>query len=276
VHLTRVITSVIGLTILIAIIGWGNLLIFWLLVSSAIVIGLLEYYHLAEAHQWPVYKLPGVLLGVLLAVVPFVFSLLLEENLPFAQLTEFTLTLIVLALFLYALGTKRPLPEIFTALSITLFGIFYVSWLLSHLTFLFALTNGKRFVFYVLVVVWAGDTGAYYTGRFFGRHQLAPNISPKKTVEGAAGGLLASLIGSCVAKLTFLSLLSYVDCVVLGLLLGVLEQVGDLCESMLKRSVDVKDSGTLLPGHGGILDRLDGVMFAAPVLYYYAILFLGA
>lgn len=275
-HLTRVITSVIGVALLLLIIGWGNLLVFWLLVSAAIVIGLLEYYHLAEARQIPVYKLPGVLAGWLLSVVPLVFSLQVKENIPFAQLTEFTVTLLILALLLYALLTKRPLADCFTALAITVFGMFYVSWLLGHLVLLRGLTNGKSFVFYSLLVVWSGDTGAYYAGRAFGRHPLAPVISPKKTIEGAVGGLLASLTGSLLAKWTFLPLLSVQDALVLGVLLGMIEQAGDVCESMLKRAVNVKDSGTLLPGHGGILDRLDGVMFAAPVLYYYAILFLGA
>jgi phosphatidate cytidylyltransferase len=160
------------------------------------------------------------------------------------------------------------------ALSVTLLGILYVSWLLSHLVLLRGLPYGKEFLFYLLLVVWSGDTGAYYVGSYFGTHRLAPVVSPKKTIEGAIGGLIVSLLASCIAKWTFLPLFNYRDCISLGILLAVISQLGDLCESLLKRAVNVKDSGTILPGHGGILDRLDGVMFAAPVLYYYTILFL--
>ena len=268
-HHTRVITSIVGLALLIALIGLGNLLIFWLVVSSAIVIGLLEFYNIVEARQFPVYRLPGILLGWLLSLVPLVSS-----SFGYLTLTDFTVTLIILALFLYALLTKRSLSESIPALAMTFFGIAYVSWLLSHLIFLRGLPNGQHLVFYLLLLVWSGDTGAYYIGSLFGKHKLAPLVSPKKTLEGAAGGLVASLLASCVAKWTFLPLLGYGDCFVLGILLATIAQLGDLCESMLKRGANVKDSGTILPGHGGILDRLDGVMFAAPVLYYYSRIFL--
>jgi phosphatidate cytidylyltransferase len=205
------------------------------------------------------------LLGWLLSLVPFVSVRF--DSLP---LLDFTLTLILLSLLLYALLTKRSLSESIPALAVTLFGILYVSWLLSHLTLLRGLPHGKRLIFYLLLLVWSGDTGAYYAGSLLGTHPLAPMISPKKTIEGAVGGLGASLIASYVAYRTFLPLLGAHDWIMLGVLLAIVAQIGDLCESMIKRGVNVKDSGTLLPGHGGLLDRLDGVMFAAPVLYYYA------
>jgi phosphatidate cytidylyltransferase len=272
-HRTRIITGIIGLILLILFIAYAkNVLIFWLLISSVIVIGLLEFYQLVQARPWSVYKLPGVLLGWLLSLVPLLASVWQS-----VALTGFTWTLILLTLFLYALFTRRALSESIPALAITLFGIMYVSWLLSHLVFLRGLVpNGTRLVFYLLLVVWAGDTGAYYIGSTLGRHKLAPVISPKKSIEGAVGGLAASMLASAVAKWTFLPLLNYADVVALGLGLAVIAQIGDLCESLLKRAVNVKDSGAILPGHGGLLDRLDGVMFAAPVLYYYALVFLAA
>ncbi|MDY0093942.1 MAG: phosphatidate cytidylyltransferase [Candidatus Vecturithrix sp.] len=270
-HRTRVITSIIGLAVLLALIGWGNLLIFWLVISSATVIGLMEFYKMIQARELPVYFFPGVVLGWL-----FSLSALVSSSFPVLSLTNFTLTLSVLAVFLYALLLRQSLSECISALAITMFGICYVVWLFNHLTFLRALPHGKHFVFYLLLIIWSGDTGAYYTGSFFGKHKLAPVISPKKTLEGALGGTAASVIASLIAKLTFLPLLSYTHALVLALLMAVIAQLGDLCESMLKRSANVKDSGTLLPGHGGILDRVDGVMFAAPVLYYYAVVFLVA
>jgi phosphatidate cytidylyltransferase len=201
---------------------------------------------------------------------------LLYASVQQVTLSEFTLTLVVLSLFLYVLLTKRSISEAIPAFGITLLGILYVSWLMSHLVLLRGLSNGKEFVFYLLLVVWAGDTGAYYTGKSLGKHKLAPTISPKKTIEGAIGGIIASLLASCLAKFTFLPLLSYIDCLILGLVLAMIAQCGDLCESLLKRAVKIKDSGSILPGHGGILDRVDGVMFAAPVLYYYAVILLVA
>ena len=270
-HKTRVITSIIGLAILLSLIGFGNLLIFWIVVSSATVIGLIEFYKITRARELPVYFLPGVLLGWLFSLVPLVSSLFTGIT-----LTDFTLALIVLSLFLYALLSKQTLSECIPALAVTLFGICYVAWLFNHLTFLRALPHGRSFIFYLLLIVWSGDTGAYYSGSYFGKHKLAPVISPKKTVEGAVGGTAASILASIIAKLTFLPLLSYPHALVLALLMAVIAQSGDLCESMLKRSANVKDSGAILPGHGGILDRVDGVMFAAPVLYYYAVLFLVA
>lgn len=269
-HLMRVMTSVVGAALLISIIAFGNTLLFWLVVSTAIVIGLTEFYRLAEA-RYPAYRVPGIMLGWLVSL-----SALLYTSIQHIAMSDFMISLMVLSLFFYALLTKRPLKELFPAFGITLLGVLYVSWLLSHLVLLRGLSNGKEFVLYLLLVVWSGDTGAYYTGRAFGKHKLAPAVSPKKTIEGGLGGIFFSLLGSCLAKLTFLPLLSYIDCITLAIVLAVIAQCGDLCESMLKRAVKIKDSGTILPGHGGILDRLDGVMFAAPVLYYYAVVVLVA
>ncbi len=124
-------------------------------------------------------------------------------------------------------------------------------------------------LFALFGVVWLGDTGAYFTGRAVGRHALAPRISPKKTWEGTVGGLLASIAGVFVVQALFgLSDLPASRAVAIGLGAGVVEQLGDLCESLLKRAAGAKDSGALLPGHGGMLDRIDGMLFAAPLVYF--------
>ncbi|MCP4944497.1 MAG: CDP-archaeol synthase, partial [Planctomycetaceae bacterium] len=236
-HRTRVITGIIGLAALISVIRFGNPSIFWLVVSSAIVVGLLEFYKIVQARDFPVYLLPGVLSGWLLSLVP-----LASISFTDVTLTGFTVALIVLLLFLYALLSKQPLEDSIQALALTLFGIFYVSWLLTHLIFIRKLPNGLELVFALLLIVWSGDTGAYYTGSFFGKHKLAPRISPKKTIEGSLGGLTASILTALIAKLIFkfpLLSLSYLHCFILGLLLGVIAQSGDLCASMLKRAANV-------------------------------------
>jgi phosphatidate cytidylyltransferase len=129
--------------------------------------------------------------------------------------------------------------------------------------------RGPKLVFFLLLVVWLGDAGAYYVGKKFGRRKLSPHISPKKTVEGAIGGLLMSVITATVIHFTFFPEFPLVHAIISGALLSISGMIGDLAESMWKRSADVKDSGTLLPGHGGFLDRFDSVFFTAPILYTY-------
>jgi phosphatidate cytidylyltransferase len=148
-------------------------------------------------------------------------------------------------------------------------GFVYVPFLLGHLIWVRDWHKGVIWIFFVLAVLFAGDTAAYYVGKAFGRHKLSPNISPGKTVEGALGGLVANLLVGTLFKKCWLPELSWGFCVGLVVLLGVAGQVGDLVESMLKRSVDLKDSGRAFPGHGGVLDRVDGLLFAAPTLYYF-------
>src|SRR5262249_1797475 len=118
-------------------------------------------------------------------------------------------------------------------------------------------------------VVWSSDTAAYYIGSSLGRKALAPRVSPKKTVEGAVGGVLGALAAAFIARVWFINRLSVADCVILGLALGGIGILGDLFESMLKRGAGMKDSAALVPGHGGILDRVDSLLYAGPVLYYY-------
>ena len=170
----------------------------------------------------------------------------------------------------------RDLATVIPQFSLVLLGFLYVPLLLAHLAMLRGLPDGRGWVFLVMLVVMAGDSCAYFSGINFGRRKLYPAISPKKSVEGAVGGLLGSLAGALLAKLWFLQALTGVDVLFLGLILGAVGQLGDLFESMLKRSFGVKDSGTLIPGHGGILDRLDSLLFVFPLAYYYALLRFGA
>jgi len=128
---------------------------------------------------------------------------------------------------------------------------------------------GARLIFLMAVVVWAGDSAAYYVGSAIGKHKLAPAVSPGKTWEGAVANVAGGLVGACVARMTFFPDLEWLHALALAVLLSVVGQLGDLFESALKRGAGVKDSGTLLPGHGGFLDRLDSLMVSGPVLFYY-------
>ena len=149
-------------------------------------------------------------------------------------------------------------------LGIAGFGVFYVGGLAAPIALLQRdLTNGPYWVFLAIAVTFGNDTGAYFAGRALGRHKLAPSVSPGKTVEGACGGLAASIGMAFLARATFLSELTVADCLAIALPAAVLGPVGDLVESMIKRSAGVKDSGRLIPGHGGLLDRVDALLFVA-------------
>jgi phosphatidate cytidylyltransferase len=124
-------------------------------------------------------------------------------------------------------------------------------------------------IFLLLILVFLGDTGAYYVGSYFGQHKLCPAVSPNKTIEGSVGGLAASLGAGALFKHFFLPLLPWGLSLLFFFSIGIAGQVGDLFESQLKRVYKIKDSGTLLPGHGGVLDRIDALLFAAPVAYFF-------
>jgi phosphatidate cytidylyltransferase len=154
-------------------------------------------------------------------------------------------------------------------------GVLYIGLTLSCLLFTRALPEGELLVFFVVLVTWAGDTGAYVLGKTIGRHPLAPILSPKKTIEGLIGGIFLALAAALVSRVWFLPSVTLLDAVVLGILLAVAGLLGDLAESAIKRSVGQKDSGSLIPGHGGMLDRLDSLLFTAPCFYYYVSLVKG-
>ena len=148
-----------------------------------------------------------------------------------------------------------------------LLAVFYAVVLLSHLYLLRQLSSGINLTFLTICLVWATDTGAYFIGRQFGKHLLAPQVSPKKTVEGSLGGILFSMVVAMVFWRIFGGA-TWLRYIFVGVIIGISAQIGDLFESALKRSAGVKDSGKLIPGHGGILDRFDSLIFALPLVYY--------
>jgi len=155
------------------------------------------------------------------------------------------------------------------------FGVLYVGFTLSTVTSTRLLQGGDRLVLFLAIVTWAADTGAYYAGTLWGKHLLAPSISPKKTIEGVGGGAGLALGAALAGHASFVPELSLQDAVVLGLLLTVAGLFGDLWESAIKRRTGIKDSGNILPGHGGMLDRLDSLLFTAPAFYYYVTFICG-
>jgi phosphatidate cytidylyltransferase len=189
------------------------------------------------------------------------------------------LAALVILELIFELALNSNLSSILATAATTLFGVLYVALLGGFIIALRVIPDpGTRLPAKLLtlffMIVFAGDTGAYYMGRTLGRHKLAPRISPGKTVEGAIGGLLGNAAAALMAHYWFFPELRLSHAIPLALGMGVLGILGDLCESMLKRGAQVKDAGHLIPGHGGLLDRLDSMLFNAPVLYYFYVFFM--
>ena len=167
-------------------------------------------------------------------------------------------------------------------ISVTIFGVFYVAWLGSHLILLRELPHlkgldyslGFSFVIVVFVLTWCYDTGAYAIGRLFGRHKIFPRISPGKTLEGVFGGICFSIAGILITRLIVADYLTLLQAVALAVIASVIGQLGDLVESMIKRDVKIKDSSAAIPGHGGVLDRFDSLLFTSPLIYYFFMYFI--
>ena len=188
----------------------------------------------------------------------------------------FILTIVILLILSSRLFVPKSNQHALLDSSVLSLGVVYVSLSLGHLLLLRALDQGMYFVFFLLVVTWGTDTGGFLVGRTVGKRKLAPQISPNKTVAGLFGGVCFAILMAFLAKIWFLPILTTGDCLGMGLFIATLAVIGDLVQSAMKRSAGVKDSGTLLPGHGGILDRIDSLLFTAPCFYYYMVFLKGA
>jgi len=254
-------TAAVGLPLLILLILKGSYFLFTCFILLLSLLGLAEFYRMALPHR----RLEGI--AASLAGTLSILALLCHDQLQFL----FVIILMVILSCLLFLFRIRDIRQSAGEVSLLLMGFLYVPLLLGHLVLLRGIPNGVQWILLLLVIVMSGDSAAFYAGSTFGKKKLYEAVSPNKTMEGAMGGLAGSLVGALLTKFTFFTELSVVDAVATALLLGILGQLGDLFESLLKRSFGVKDSGVIIPGHGGILDRLDSVLFAAPAAFYYAI-----
>jgi phosphatidate cytidylyltransferase len=231
------------------------------LILTVLIVGsLYEFFAMLEKKGISIYKYFGLGMG---AMVPLSIAFRFEMT------KGWELLFMVLAfLFLILMQFKRRSSQGAVAdISTTIFGIFYISWFLSFLIKIRYLPNGLGFLASLLLITKLGDIGAYLVGTRFGKTPLMPKISPKKTVEGAGGGLIFSVLAALASK-SFLNL-SYPHLVLIGASFGVLAQLGDLSESLMKRDCRVKNSGNILPGMGGFLDLMDSLLFTAPSFYFY-------
>ena len=259
----RWLTALILLPPLIFTIGYLPKWCFLLLVGVVGIIALEEFFSLAKHSQLEVHRLAGHTYSILL-IISF-----------YAQFDKQSYVLGVLSLatisFLFlSLQRNHQLNKLLICGGITLLGILYVSVMLGFVVAIHsgASGTGPQWILFLLVVNWMGDTGAYYVGRLLGKRKLAPRISPNKTWAGSVGGLIGNTLAVIVGQYFFLQT-AFIELLFLGWTLGVLGQLGDLTESAMKRSAHLKDSSNLLPGHGGMLDRIDSILLGAPVLFFY-------
>lgn len=252
---------------------------FFALLTTLALVGLWEYYTMLEHKRLPNFKMIGMSCGAVLSVGGF-YSILRHGP---AHAQDFEVAVLLgcmLVVFARQMFQKtRDLSPLET-MAFTVFGLFYVPWLFLFVTKIVYLVprdaaghvTGHLYVLWLLVVTKFSDMGAYLTGSLIGKHPLVPHISPKKTWEGFFGALAFSTAGACGLLALMPEKLSYLkqsDAVILGLGLGFAAVIGDLAESIVKRSADVKDSGSLLPGIGGALDLIDSILFTAPLLFFY-------
>jgi len=282
----RVATAGVLIPFVVGIVLWGSTAIVALAVGLVTLLALFEYFALGEAIGHRAYRFWTASCALMLIFVQWYSRIDLAafrlprrlmihrdfDNFYGASPTiSDVLFLFVLGVAALTLWTKRPLVEALPAAGMSASGLILIAFPLSYAVLLHGWPlQGPAILFFAMVIIWVGDTAAYFVGRAFGKHALAPHLSPKKTWEGT----VASLVGSLIVAVVFARFMT----VPLGHLLGmatvgnVAGQLGDLLESAYKRSAGIKDSGSLLPGHGGVLDRIDALILAIPVVWYYWVL----
>ena len=274
----RVLTAVVGVPLLYFILYLGGIP-FLILILLLILFGNIELFKLLEAKGIQTERELGIAFSLALGIAAYFGYFYFAVVFSFA----------VIIIFLLALR-RQDLSNAIIALSTGFFAIIYIGWFLSHAILLRNIDhnlNLKTYVetvqghsdigfFYIFLVVsctFLNDTGAYFIGRWKGKRKLIPHVSPGKTLEGTIGGIISSAIAAIVGNLIFKSPIEYHWVVLFGLVIGIVAVLGDLTESLIKRSAEAKDSGGILPGHGGILDRFDSLIFTFPVSYYMVLLY---
>jgi phosphatidate cytidylyltransferase len=281
----RVVTAAVLIPFAVGLVLWGSTAMVALATALVTLLALFEYFALGDAIGHRAYRFWTASCALALIYVQWLATswpsdLFAEWEVRYRHTFRFmggaptipgVLFLFVLGIAALALFTRRPLVEALPAAGISSSGLILVAFPLSFAIRLHGSgTQGPMLLLFAMVIIWVGDTTAYFVGRSIGKHPLAPHLSPKKTWEGTVASFLGSLIVAMVfARYMTVPLPHLLAMAALGNVAG---QVGDLLESAYKRSAGIKDSGSILPGHGGVLDRIDALILAIPVVWYYWIL----
>lgn len=277
---SRVLVGLVGIPAGLAVVYYGGWVLGAVLTLVAVLVAL-EFFRLAEQKQ----VRPLAYTGAVTAALFIVLATLRPEAGPSQSGFMTLLVLSVIAVATVGIWTRGVAGQPLLSASVTVMGAVYSGALLSFAVFLRHLpdldgpTHGAALLAAPLVLTWASDTFAYASGRLFGRHKLIPSVSPGKTVQGAAGAVIGTALVAVAYSIFLSSFSTYritvAEAIVFGIVLSVAAQVGDLAESLFKRDAGVKDSGTLLPGHGGALDRFDSLLFTLPLGYFFFRFFVG-
>ena len=262
----RAVSCIVLIPIVIFAVQWSEPHLYFALVIGVTCLMLVEFCRLSKLIGLGQIRIAIVASGILFCASALIERLSVEFVLSFTLFFAFAIQIF-----------HRQVNRAFIAVTSILTAAVYIGWMFGHhLILLRKLSDsagksvGSELVLFLLVVIWCGDTAAYILGRWLGKHKLIPEISPRKTVEGTIAGLCIGALGGLgIWFLLLKEMLNLAHALGLGILLGTVSQIGDLSESIIKRTANVKDSGTLIPGHGGFLDRCDSLIFAAPTLYYY-------
>jgi phosphatidate cytidylyltransferase len=259
----RVLSAVLGIPLILFVLYFRGLFLY-LFVAAVSLVGLFEYYRALKninINTNSSFAYLSVVVYFLMFLLPVTFTR-----------PGFIIAFSVIALFTYEILTqKHNIPEI----AMTLLGIAYIPFLFSHILFIEKLNYGSIIIWLPFLTAWFTDTFAYFVGLSIGKRKLCPKISPKKTVEGAVGGIIGAITLTTLSGLIFMRFgigINLIHYIIAGLLCGIASEIGDLAASYIKRYTGVKDFGNIIPGHGGILDRFDSILFTAPVIYYYFVL----
>ncbi|MGQ9629651.1 MAG: phosphatidate cytidylyltransferase [bacterium] len=243
---------------------------FFILAGLALGIGLYEFYMMVEKKGVTPFKLLGFIAAYLIYVGVY-WKIKFPDGLIASRMESFDTIAIAFTVVtggsLFWQMFNRSHPYTISNVGTTVFGTVYVGGLLSFALLLINSPSGRAYLFLTFLAAWIGDASAFFVGGGLGKHKLIPRISPNKTVEGAVGGLLASVITMAAAGAWVIP--SLTDRILLGTIISIVGQIGDLAESLIKRDAGVKDSGGIIPGHGGVLDKLDSLLFTMPIVYYY-------
>lgn len=261
--LTRIISALIGAPIIILfLIVKGNYLFLFAGILS--LIGMYEYYKAIKASGTNTLDYIGYAGCIALYAFQFFY--------PYTEVFGMLIAAMVLISFTFELFNRKHGVH---GIVHTIFGFVYVAFLFIHMIYINQLQNSSIILWLPFITAWFTDTAAYFTGVTIGKHKLFPTISPKKTVEGYIGGILGSSILTTIFGLIITrgnNSVSMIHFIIIGLICGLFSEIGDLSASYIKRQTNIKDFGKLIPGHGGILDRFDSILFTMPVVYYYFLL----
>ncbi len=267
--LPRILTALVGIPLVIASIYYGGIF-FMAFVAAITLLCLYEYGVILFTAKKPVNRVSLIIFGFLMMIAATVGTLPVVEGSAAVYLPNFFIALTLFGVFFVEiLSKKRSLERVAN----TFLGVMLIPWALVHLVSMRAIEPyGEYFTYILFITIWVADSFAYLIGTWLGKHRLNKAVSPKKSWEGAIAAVVAGTVATLFLwDLYFPHYLTINQAIVLGVLISVISQISDLAESLIKRSTGVKDSSKILPGHGGIFDRFDGFILAAPVIYYIAL-----